>query len=587
MGISNTTIQRQAGFFHSLSTVLTKENRAIGSESYKSSHNIQTSEIWSDSIPYAFTFNDAVSNAADVNTPQLTQVGTEISRAIMYPLRDTEFQTWFIDTGTPSVIESAGCLPSENWVKPLINPFDVTRADGLGSAGYAVRLYDPTGNPVSYDNAGYDVDYYGGFIKFQPGSTPKDSGNGMGFTYLESAFQTAVSGGTASVKTSLATNGPGAIAFQYTGQYLDEYLLNLPTSSGGGGGSEEWQSSVNGQLIHIGNNQTVAGLTGINDQIDYLNENYTNYFIITDDDITGVGASWSGITATNSYYEFNGDTFTPHGLTSSDDKNRFLLLENSLVLDTLIINASGSYVDNGTASVLPDRIIELISSSVSGLGFDAWEVTDPRIGMVTTLDNLSSSLVRYVGQSTGWVEYQFESTFKVNSQRDLPAITTTHDNDIAINQTLQFEPSGDKSVDVLVNGVEMPFDYYAWGNPGSTTSLTVTGDNTTNNQFTITGTTVSVNQYLILNNGTTDYYRKVVSVTGSSPQEVTYSGLAVSNLTTGSAQVFSITERDNNVARKGDFLLWKGSSWYHLTQEAPADLVTLEYVTIDSGALNA
>jgi hypothetical protein len=577
MGIIDQTIQRKTAFFHSLGFVLTRAGNLIGNEIYKSAHNVRSNEIWVDNIPFAIDVTDAQTIASSES--QVTMIGSPGSGAVLYPLRGSEYQTWFFDTGSPTP-GFDGFDPSSGWVKPLINPSDVTDAEGSPSNGFKVVLYGSDGNVIIYNSSRYDVDYYSGLIKFEEDFTPKDSGFGGAATFTDVGFQGAVD------KFDYNnTNGIKGLAFQYTGQYLDDYLLNLPTTNGGSsGGSEEWQSSVNGYLVHIGNNQTISGLTGINEQIDYLNANYSKYFVITDDDITGVGASWSGITATNSYYEFNGSTFSAYGLTPSDDENRFLLIENNLILETISISVTGSITENGTQSIIPDHIIEYTGTASTGLSFSAWQVTQPRTGMVTTLDNLSSSLVRYVGDITGWVEYQYEVTYKVNSQRDIIPITTTNNYDIAVNQTLQFEPSGDKSVDILVNGVEMPSERYIWGSPGATFSLTV-NNNGTNTITVDNDSVIEVEKYLILNNGVNDYYRQIIATSSPNGTEtlITYSGDNVAPIS--SALVFSITKRSNNVARRGDFLLWVGSpDWYELSSN---DLVTFEYVTIDSGALNA
>jgi hypothetical protein len=590
MGIENSTIQRKTAFFHALGKVLTESGNLIGNEKYKSAHSVTTSEIWAESVTFANTIEDAVIVANTIDSP-VTQIGSTSSPAVLYPLLDSNFQTWFFDTGSPSV-GAAGCIPSSGWVKPLINISDVPNSSGAPSNGYNLILYTNTDIEISYNNAFYDIDYYAGLIKFQDGATPIDTtgNNQLGFQMSQLDWISAAPAGVpttadwASAYAFLLTDGPHAVAFQYTGQFLSDYLLNLPTSGGSGGsGSEEWQSSVNGYLIPIGNSSTVNSLTDINEQISYLNEEYIKYYVYVDDDNSGV--TWSGISATNSYYEFNGFTFSPYTLSDSDDENRFLLLEGSLLLDTIQISSTGSVSEFPSTTVTKDQIIEYIGTASTGLTYSAWQVTPSRLGMVTTLDNKESSLARYVGDGSGWVEYQYETTYKVNSQKDIIPITTTNDYDIALSQTLQFEPSGDKSVDVYVNGVEVIRTNYIWGHSSASQSLVIESQST--NEIIVENSSApTVNQYLQLDNGTMNY-RQVIGVTasGSTQSLITYSGISVPTIT--NAWKFTITERSNNIARQGDWLLWIGSNWYELQSTTPADLVSLNYVTNDSSALNA
>ena len=58
MGITNTTVQTLTGFFHALGKVLTLDTNFIGNESYKSSHNVRTSEVWTDAPGFAETFRN-------------------------------------------------------------------------------------------------------------------------------------------------------------------------------------------------------------------------------------------------------------------------------------------------------------------------------------------------------------------------------------------------------------------------------------------------------------------------------------------------------------------------------------------------
>ena len=50
MPTSNTTLQRKAGFFHSLGLVITKDGNAPGNEIIKSAHNVSNKEGMEDHI---------------------------------------------------------------------------------------------------------------------------------------------------------------------------------------------------------------------------------------------------------------------------------------------------------------------------------------------------------------------------------------------------------------------------------------------------------------------------------------------------------------------------------------------------------
>jgi hypothetical protein len=577
--------QRKTAFFHALGYVLTKKVNDPYNESYKSSHNIRTNEVWVDSVGFSAEYTDAVSEAS--NNSAVTRIGNTASGtaslALLYPLKNSDRQTWFLDTGSPSW-QSNGFVPSSGFVRPLISPVDVPNSESAPSNGYTFQLWDAITNQVVPPlNGKWEVDYYGGFIKFESGSTPGDSGNGA-VTQLDASALITAGGATNSAAATayLQGNGPRAIAFQYTGQYLDAYLTTISNGSGGsGGGSEEWQSSVNGYLINVGIGATVNGLTGPNEQISYLNDEYEKYYIYTTSDVTG--NTWS--LSTNTYYRYDTGSFSSYVLDDTDtdasNVDRFLLVETPLNLDTILLSSTGSVTELGNNTVLADRIIEITSTASTGLTYAAWQVTEPRLGMVTTLDNKSSNLVRYVGSS--WSEYQYESTFKVSSQKWIQAQTTTADYDIAMGETLQYEPSGSKGVDVLINGVEVPNSVYVFGNPSATSSLTLLAEGTNTVDVPV-AQTPTTGQYLVLDNGN-DYFRQVTATSSATGtiSRVTYSGNNVSGI--NNLYLFDIATRSGNVGKQGDYLLWIGSSWYELTQDTPADYITLEYTTTNSNAI--
>lgn len=228
-GLSNNTVQIKTGFFHALSTVLTKSGNPIGNEKYKSAHSVRTNEIWTDNIEFAgytdviFDNDGAFQSALDESStnPAVTVVGSVSNRSVLYPLANTDYETWFFDTGTPSALGS-GFLPSSGWVKPLISPSSIVDSEGNPSVGYSVRLYRPTGEFIDYALASYDVDYYSGLVKFDPNKRPIDPSNGLFFQLSQSGLESALSSGFSTAKQYLIDNNAGGIVFQYTGQYLSD-----------------------------------------------------------------------------------------------------------------------------------------------------------------------------------------------------------------------------------------------------------------------------------------------------------------------------------------------------------------------------
>lgn len=211
--------QRKSGFFHSLGYVLTDKENSPANEKYKSSHNIQTSEIWVDKINFVQDFGSAEIEANNNNA--LTQYGDMTSQALLYPLEKTNYQTWFLDTGTPIFNGSAkGFTPTDGWIKPLVSPVDITDTDGSPSIGLSFRLFNGDGNEVPLLEGAWEVDYYAGLLKFNKGITPMNTGNGLGKTIDETSFM-----GASNKITFLENNGPRAIAFNYSGSYLSDESL--------------------------------------------------------------------------------------------------------------------------------------------------------------------------------------------------------------------------------------------------------------------------------------------------------------------------------------------------------------------------
>jgi hypothetical protein len=248
-----------AAFYHSLGKVLTESTFLVGNEKYKSAHNVRSNEIWMDSISYAPTSASA-SQYAD-NTI-VKQIGTSSNPSYLYPLTNTNYQTWFIDTGTPQAAAD-GFIPSVDWVKSLINPSDVPNSAGAPSFGYELQMFRNNGTTsISYGSAFYDVDYFSGLIRFDVGFTPKDSGNGLGFIFDKSTFELTPDGSKQAYIQSTSTGGPRVIAWQYVGQRLDSYTFGSAGSGGSAGTSGTSGSSGTSGISGSNGTSGTSGASG-------------------------------------------------------------------------------------------------------------------------------------------------------------------------------------------------------------------------------------------------------------------------------------------------------------------------------------
>ncbi len=251
---NNIDVQIKSGFFHSLSKVLTESNKSLGNERYKAGHNILSSEVWVEQIPYAPTLGVAIPE--NMNSNIVNFVGGNLgTQSVLYPLSGSNYQTWFLDLGDPTYT-SGGFEPSQNWVKPLINPVDVSDISGVPSFGYEVILYRPDDSEVSYGNAFYDIDFFSGFVRFDPGKTPIDLplNSGLAFQFSKNDFESS-SDKLAYIR-NLSNNAPRATAFQYIGKTLKDF--DITESSAGPG------LTISNSEISISLTQS-SGLTFSND----------------------------------------------------------------------------------------------------------------------------------------------------------------------------------------------------------------------------------------------------------------------------------------------------------------------------------
>ena len=187
--------------------------------------------MWVDYIPYSPTYASASSIADDI---VVTGIGSLGNPTFLYPLANTNYQTWFIDLGIPEP-RVDGFFPSTSWIKPLINPSDVPNDKGEPSYGYRVLMYRPDGTTaVSYGGTFYDVDYFSGLVRFEKGATPIDLStvSGLGFQFNKVNFESA--GDKSAYINNSSTGGPRVNAFQYVGIKLSDVDIGATYSAGAG-----------------------------------------------------------------------------------------------------------------------------------------------------------------------------------------------------------------------------------------------------------------------------------------------------------------------------------------------------------------
>ena len=151
----------QKGYFHSLSKTATENTQNPFESQYKSSHNIKTSDVWSDPVPYAETEFDA-----DIIVSTNDAV-TKYAQTPMTEIQGSNGQAWFLDN-------NGGFI--RPWIAPVDVPNDLTN---FPSSGYQALLYDQNGNLVTPTQGAWQIDYYSGIITFANGYTPSDMGWGI------------------------------------------------------------------------------------------------------------------------------------------------------------------------------------------------------------------------------------------------------------------------------------------------------------------------------------------------------------------------------------------------------------------------
>jgi hypothetical protein len=186
MGSLSTTEQRKLAYFHSLGKVITEGTQNVYESKYKSSHNVTLKEVWSDDIPFADTYTDAVNNSLSnsaitfYDMVELDMVYGSNGQSYSYVLNGT-----FKDDTYP-LNERGKITTGGVYIRPWISPVDVPDSiTNEPSNGYTLRLFrgsDATsGTPSSeifLTEGAWSVDYYSGIIHFGEGYTPINMGWG-------------------------------------------------------------------------------------------------------------------------------------------------------------------------------------------------------------------------------------------------------------------------------------------------------------------------------------------------------------------------------------------------------------------------
>ena len=150
-------------FFHSFSKSNTEENQNLYESAYKSSHTIQSKEVWAENVSFCST-----QLQADAWVTANPTIGKKWTAQLLKPIAGSNGQAWLLDDGTA------------NYIKNLIAPTDVSNASGFPSLGFELKLFRNDGvTPIQPTDGVWLVDYNSGIIHFQKTYTPTDMGYGI------------------------------------------------------------------------------------------------------------------------------------------------------------------------------------------------------------------------------------------------------------------------------------------------------------------------------------------------------------------------------------------------------------------------
>jgi hypothetical protein len=205
----------QTSEFHARGFIKTIDDSRIGDEVFKSGHVVKQTDVWMDTPPFAFGYAEAEQNA--INSDVVTQIGSISNPEYLYPLAGSNYKTWFFFDGVPQ-FDSNGFLPDQT-IGRLISPLD-SFDNSLPSYGYEFKLFRPNATEISYSDASYEIDYFGGFVFFRDEKTPIDVDNDLGFVFNSQSFE--ASPDPLQYLRNQFTGGPRGVAWKYTGSFLSD-----------------------------------------------------------------------------------------------------------------------------------------------------------------------------------------------------------------------------------------------------------------------------------------------------------------------------------------------------------------------------
>ena len=310
----------------------------------------------------------------------------------------------------------------------------------------------------------------------------------------------------------------------------------------------DWQDSV---LSFLDNASSLNSLTDINFYY-YVTTNFSSFVI-------------------GNILKYNGTSWIVYNVNNND---RFIL-KNAITLSVYNTNTD---VVNINISVSENNIVSWWSNTVNNTVNSGWVSLIPNVGWFTSIDSVigNNNIYRYNG--TTWLIQQFEQTIPVLYNKNMNALVTVNDGDLACNIGVVNTPTNDSYVQVTINGVNVnigngytggviDFDcLFVKDNP----NITLTNLNTGYVEFASTHN-ISLNDYVILITNTGIYYKNIVVVNANN---ITYSPANIAEFSTIFYIYLPKTWANIQV---NDKLLWFGS--YAQYQLDANDTIDYMYVS--------
>lgn len=211
MGSLSQNEQRRLAYFHSLSKVMTENvNQEVYNSIYKSAHSVKLSDIWSDTINYCFSFNDAY------NQSLINSAVTFHSAVTLTQVPGSNGMAWYYDSGG-------------TFVRPWISPVDVQHnITNQPSYGFDLKLYTSSGVQIGPTSGAWSIDYYAGIIHFGYGYTPSDLGWGSPkASFFQYTGNYGASGGTDSNAFRTVTIDSGTSIIYFNSGLTNPAMIDL------------------------------------------------------------------------------------------------------------------------------------------------------------------------------------------------------------------------------------------------------------------------------------------------------------------------------------------------------------------------